>query len=70
MGNSRQQAADSRQWAALTIRCLLPAARCLLFFVSTCRAEELYERINRRVEEMFAAGLADEVRQLRAWSGR
>lgn len=27
---------------------------------------ELYERINRRVEEMFAAGLVDEVRTLRA----
>src|SRR5207302_859115 len=27
---------------------------------------ELYERINRRVEEMFAAGLVEEVRQLRA----
>lgn len=26
---------------------------------------ELYERINRRVEEMFAAGLVDEVRRLR-----
>jgi tRNA dimethylallyltransferase len=27
---------------------------------------ELYERINRRVEEMFAAGLVDEVRRLRS----
>jgi tRNA dimethylallyltransferase len=27
---------------------------------------ELYERINRRVEEMFAGGLVDEVRRLRA----
>ncbi len=27
---------------------------------------ELYDRINRRVEEMFAAGLVDEVRRLRA----
>jgi tRNA dimethylallyltransferase len=27
--------------------------------------EHLYERINRRVEEMFAAGLVDEVRRLR-----
>jgi tRNA dimethylallyltransferase len=28
--------------------------------------EQLYERINRRVESMFAAGLIDEVRRLRA----
>ena len=28
--------------------------------------EQLYERINRRVEEMFASGLVDEVRELRA----
>jgi len=33
-------------------------------FVLSCAREVLYERINRRVEEMFRAGLADEVRRL------
>ena len=33
-------------------------------FVLTCDRSVLYERINRRVERMFRAGLADEVRRL------
>lgn len=33
-------------------------------FVLTCERRDLYERINRRVERMFRAGLADEVRRL------
>ena len=32
--------------------------------------DELYERINRRVEEMFAAGLVEEVRRCGLWTGR
>lgn len=35
-------------------------------FVLTCRRGDLYERINRRVEEMFRAGLDEEVRRLLA----
>ena len=35
-------------------------------FVLTCDREVLYERINRRVEAMFRAGLADEVQRLLA----
>lgn len=33
-------------------------------FVLTCDREVIYERINRRVEAMFRAGLADEVQRL------
>jgi tRNA dimethylallyltransferase len=46
----------------------LPTANCQLptaFWLDWPRAE-LYARINQRVEEMFAAGLVDEVRTLRS----
>jgi tRNA dimethylallyltransferase len=45
--------------------CLLPAILCL-----ELPRDELYERINRRVDEMFANGLIDEVRRLRALDRR
>ena len=41
----------------------LPAEECKVFVLDWSR-EELYTRINRRVEEMFAEGLLDEVRSL------
>ncbi|MDE7299614.1 MAG: tRNA (adenosine(37)-N6)-dimethylallyltransferase MiaA [Lachnospiraceae bacterium] len=37
----------------------------LYYFVLTAPREVLYERIDRRVDEMLAAGLCDEVRRLR-----
>ncbi len=37
----------------------------LYYFVLTAPRETLYQRINQRVDEMFAAGLAEEVRRLR-----
>ncbi len=43
----------------------LPAEACRVFVVDRPRAE-LYVRIDRRVEAMFAAGLVDEVRRLLA----
>ena len=42
-----------------------PAEECRVFVLDWPRAE-LYARIERRVEEMFAAGLVDEVRRLLA----
>jgi tRNA dimethylallyltransferase len=42
-----------------------PAEECRVFVLDRPRAE-LHERINRRVEAMFAAGLVDEVRRLLA----
>ena len=44
-----------------------PAADCRVFVLDWPR-EELCERIDRRVEEMFAAGLVEEVRGF--WPGR
>ncbi|MBN2294033.1 MAG: tRNA (adenosine(37)-N6)-dimethylallyltransferase MiaA [Pirellulales bacterium] len=41
----------------------LPAEECRVFVLDWPR-EELYSRINRRVDRMFAAGLVDEVRGL------
>jgi tRNA dimethylallyltransferase len=60
---SRQQAAGSEEADSSlpAAGCPLPAICCLL-----PARQELYDRINRRVEEMFAAGLVEEVRQLRA----
>ncbi|HEY1784829.1 MAG TPA: tRNA (adenosine(37)-N6)-dimethylallyltransferase MiaA [Pirellulales bacterium] len=40
-----------------------PAEACRVFVLDWPR-DQLYERINRRVEAMFAAGLVDEVRRL------
>ena len=42
-----------------------PAEECRVFVVAWSR-DELYGRINRRVDEMFAAGFVDEVRALLA----
>ncbi len=48
-----------------------PASECRVFVLDWPRVE-LYERIDRRVDAMFAAGLVDEVRRLsaagQAWS--
>ena len=60
---SRQSAVGSPHSAA---RKQLPTAECRLptgYWLDLPR-DELYARINRRVEEMFAAGLVDEVRGL------
>lgn len=43
-----------------------PAERCRVFVLDWDRAQ-LYQRIDRRVEAMFAAGLVEEVRSLLAW---
>ncbi len=59
--DSRQQTADSESSSPPAACCLLPAVLWL-----DLPRQELYERINRRVEEMFAAGLVDEVARLRA----
>ena len=70
--SSRQPAADSRQpipdGDPLPDSDLLPAACCLrpAVLCLDLPREELYDRINRRVEAMFAAGLVEEMRQLRA----
>ena len=56
------------QWSAATAAEAADSVgnRCLWL---TCR-EELYERINQRVQDMFAAGLVEEVRALRALRDR
>ncbi len=45
-----------------------PASECRVFVLEWPRAQ-LYERINRRVDQMFAAGLVDEARSLIATHG-
>jgi tRNA dimethylallyltransferase len=45
------------------------AAECRVFVLEWPR-EQLYERINRRVEEMFAAGLVEETRRLLTADGK
>jgi tRNA dimethylallyltransferase len=56
----RQSSGDSGQDSAL-VEGTVPAILCL-----DRPRPELYGRINRRVEEMFAAGLVEEARSLRA----
>ena len=46
-----------------------PASECRVFVLDWPR-DLLYERINRRVDQMFASGLVDETRSLIATHGR
>jgi tRNA dimethylallyltransferase len=60
-----QERAASGEWRVATRHSPLAPRHSPLAWLDLPRAE-LYDRINRRVEQMFAAGLVEEVRALRA----